>query len=71
MKACYEDRLLQDMSIDSPLLLDDLGVEVPDRAGGFMYCLFEIINQIWANAAKTIISTNLSPSALHERYASG
>lgn len=68
MRARRDVQLLEAMSRLEPLILDDLGVEIPDREGGFLWCLFEIINQRWMNKMRTVVTTNVIPAAFYRRY---
>jgi hypothetical protein len=68
MRARRDERLLEAMSSLEPLILDDLGVEVPDRTGDFLWCLFEVVNQRWRNRKRTLITTNVAPAEFHRRY---
>lgn len=68
MRARRDNELLQVMLDVELLVLDDLGVEVPDYAGMFTWCLFEVINHRWVNRKRTIVTTNIAPRSLEARY---
>lgn len=48
------------------LIIDDLGVETPGNLN--INFIYHLINDRMVNARPTIISTNLTPSALEQRY---
>jgi DNA replication protein DnaC len=68
MRARRDERLLEAMSTLEPLILDELGVEVPDRTGDFLWCFFELMSQRWRNRRQTLITTNVTPAVFHRRY---
>lgn len=68
MRARRDSGLLQVMLDVDLLVLDDLGVEVNDHAGLFMWCLFEVINFRWENRKRTVVTTNVTPRNLEARY---
>lgn len=68
MKARRDDHLMDRIMAARFLILDDLGVEILDHSGAFLWCLFEVINHRWSNRLPTVITSNLSPADFGPRY---
>ena len=60
-----ERRRLQQRRV---LVVDDLGCEGSDRDGLLRWVVFEILDHRWRHCRKTVITSNLGPSAFQRFY---
>jgi DNA replication protein DnaC len=68
MRSRQDNSLLDRMMTADVAVFDDLGVEILDQPGAFLWCLFETINHRWSNRLQTVITSNLSPAEFGARY---
>lgn len=64
----YDEKAMKEIEEASALVIDDLGMEFDDKSGAFRSLLDAVINARYANALKTVITTNLDATAFKARY---
>lgn len=64
----YEDEAMDQLLFSKFLIIDDLGVEFFDVKGSYAALLDEVIDERYANARKTVLTTNLDVAAFKARY---
>jgi hypothetical protein len=67
-EAWFNPEAMNRMQKARLLVVDDLGSEPEDRSGYMSAALFQVVNRRWGHRLKTIITTNLTPSAFKKRY---
>ena len=59
---------IEELNTRATLVIDDLGVEYSDKNGNFRSRMDYLLDARYAEERPTIITTNLSPTALSKRY---
>lgn len=64
----YDDEKMLEIEMASTLAIDDLGMEYADAKGSFAALFDGLFNTRYANAMKTVITTNLTAADFKARY---